>query len=414
MRAPYHAPSSVTNTATAPSSLARGLAEILALFRSHPDDLSKSELALLSGLSRTTINQRLEPLLAAGLLVPSADDRRDRGRPPERFGIDAERGVVLVADMGASGLRVALCDMRARVLVERVESSDVTKGPAKVLSRVAELFDDMLADYGQGPSAVSGIGLDVPGPVDHERGRVVTPPIMTGWHDFDIPAFFQPRFDCPVAVEKDTNAMAFGEHRLVHSTVDDLVFVKIGTGIGSGLIVGGNIYRGADGAAGDVGHIQIKWDHPSPAPICRCGKLGCVEAYAGGWALQRDLRDAGVDVSSVGDVARLIRDGHPEATQLYRRASAIVGWAISDMVNVVNPRIVVLGGQLVGLDDLLFASVRETVYRRSLPLATRSLQIVPTSLGEKVGVHGLSRLVLDEVFGPIGIHRLLEKKSGAS
>jgi len=139
-----------------------------------------------------------------------------------------------------------------------------------------------------------------------------------------------------------------------------------------------------------------------------------VEAYAGGWALQRDLRGAGVDVSSVGDVVRLIRDGHPEATQLYRRASAIVGWAISDMVNVVNPRIVVLGGQLVGLDDLLFASVRETVYRRSLPLATRSLQIVPTSLGEKVGVHGLSRLVLDEVFGPIGIQRLLEKKSGAS
>lgn len=385
-----------------------GIGEMFGLLRKHPEGLTKSELARLSGLSRTTINQRLDVLQTAGLLSPAAQEAWTGGRPADRFLIDGEGAFILVADMGASGLRVALCDIHANVVAERSEDFDITAGPMAVLTRVQTRFLEILAGQARTADDVIGIGIDVPGPVDHASGRVVTPPIMTGWHDFDVPGFFTPQFGGLVSVEKDVNAMAFGEHRLSYPEIDDLVFVKVGTGIGTGIIATKEIYRGADGAAGDIGHIQIGDDLDGARPMCRCGRLGCVEAYAGGWAIQRDLRMAGVEVASVRDVVRLIQQGHPEATRLYRRAATTLGSAISDIVNLVNPRVLVIGGQLATVDDLLFAAVREVVYRRSLPLATRNLQIVPSRLGAHVGIHGLARLVLDDVYDSRRIEAFLD------
>lgn len=394
------------------SSLMHGLAATFGLFRSHPRGLTKTEVARLSGLSRTSINQRLEPLLDKRLLVPLPVEASTGGRPAERFVLNPEIGNVLVADVGASGVRAALCDANAHIHAHRYVPIDVASGPLPVLEHVTELFHALLAENGESANAVSGIGIDVPGPVDHENGRVISPPIMTGWHDFDIPGFLGPRFDAPVLVEKDVNAMAFGEHRVAHPRVPMLVFVKVGTGIGTGIVAFGEIYRGADGAAGDIGHIQITEGAADP-PLCRCGNVGCVEAHAGGWALQRDLTALGLEVHSVTEVLQVIRDGHPEATRLFKAAAGVIGSAVSDIVNLLNPRIVVLGGQLAGVEDVLFAVVREVVYRRSLPLATRRLQIIPSTLGEQAGVAGLARLVADRVWDADGMARLLERAPAA-
>ncbi len=391
-------------------STAGGASAIFALFRAHPHGLTKTELARLAGVSRTTINQRLEPLLAAGLLAPAEEEARTGGRPADRFVVNRAHAVVLLADMGATAMRAAVCDMNAMVLAERSALYDITTGPIPVLTHVAGLFAELLQEVGKTPLDVCGIGIDVPGPVDHDSGRVISPPIMVGWHDFDIRQFFRASFECPVLVAKDVNAMAFGEHRMAHPDTENLVFVKIGTGIGTGIIIGGSIYRGSDGAAGDVGHIQIAPEASSDPPVCRCGKVGCVEAYAGGWALQRDLRELGHHVPTMGDVVQLTREGHPDATRLFRRAMNILGTAISDLVNVLNPRIVVLGGRLAAVDDFLFAGIREVVYRRSLPLATRKLEIVPSTLAEHAGVYGLARLVLDDVYSPARITRLLDTR----
>lgn len=403
--------STVTDWSSPTSSLS-GCCALLALFRAHPDGLTKSELARLSGVSRTTVNQRLEPLLTAGLLVPAGAEARTGGRPADRFVVNPSRAAVLLADMGATGLRAAMCDMNGAVLAERLEPSDITAGPVPVLTRIADLFARLLDDTDTTATNVCGIGVDVPGPVDHATGRVISPPIMTGWHDFDIPEFFRPTFQCPVVVEKDVNAMASGEHRLAHPDASDLVYVKFGTGVGTGIITGRQIYRGADGAAGDVGHIQITLEGEGPPPVCRCGRTGCVEAYAGGWALRRDLRELGHDVSTMSEVLQLTRDGHPDAIRLFMRATNVLGTAISDLVNLLNPRIVVLGGQFAAVDDFLFAGVREVVYRRSLPLATRRLEIVPSTLADHAGVHGLAGLVLDEVYSPAQIARLLGTTAG--
>jgi len=381
---------------------------VLKLFREDRTPLTKADVMQRTGLSRTAVNKRLDLLLHAGILETADGEARTGGRPADRFQLNARRGVVLIADTGATGMRVAICDLRADVLREVYEVIDTTDGPESVLGEVARVFGLLLSETGWSRDQVAGIGIDVPGPVDHATGRVVSPPIMTGWHDYDIPAFFAADYSCPVIVEKDANAMAFGEHRLVYPTADNLVFVKFGTGLGTGMVINREIYRGSSGAAGDIGHIPLTMREDDDAPMCRCGNIGCVEAYASGWALARDLRELGHSIDTVNDVADSIRARNTDAIRLVRAASTVIGRALSDLVNIVNPQIIAIGGQLVTPDDLLLAGVREIVYSRSLPLATRSLQIVRSELDERAGVHGLARLALDEAYSVERINVLVE------
>ena len=193
--------------------------------------------------------------------------------------------------------------------------------------------------------------------------------------------------------------MAVGEHRFSFPEVAHMIMLKVGTGVGSGLIASGRVHRGADGAAGDIGHIRLAlpegWDEE---PLCRCGNYGCVEAYAGGWAMARDLRSAGKDVQNVNDVLHCLRSGDTTAQQLLRRSGRILGLAVADAVSLFNPSVVAVCGQLADTDELLLAGIREIVYQRSLPLATRNLQIVRSQLDPRAGLLGLSLLLSAEIF----------------
>jgi predicted NBD/HSP70 family sugar kinase len=376
------------------------------VFRSQ-SHLTRADVMQRTGLSRSTVNQRLDALLAAGLVVSSGGGASTGGRPAGQFSFNKDRGVLLVADIGATGMRIAVCDLVGTVAAERERPIDVAAGPETVLTAVADLFRQLLAEARRAPAEVYGIGIDVPGPVDFGRGRVVSPPIMSGWDGYDIPTWFRRAYDCPVLVDKDVNAMAFGEQRSVYPDVAQLLMIKLGTGVGAGIVVDGRVYRGADGAAGDIGHIQLTVPDADQEPVCRCGNTGCVEAYAGGWALVRDLREAGREVSTVQEAVGLIRTGDLTAVRLARRAGRIVGGAIADAVSLFNPRVVVIGGQLARVEEQLFAGIREMVYRRSLPLATRNLQIVGTRLEKRAGLVGLALLLADGIFAPERIEQLL-------
>jgi predicted NBD/HSP70 family sugar kinase len=385
-----------------------GLGEVLGLFRAQPS-LTRTDVMQQTGLSRSTVNQRLDALLAAALVLPSGEGSPTGGRPASRFTFNGDRGVLLVADIGATGMRTALCNLRGEVGAERERTMDVAAGPQAVLSAADEMFARLLADAGRTPAEVHGIGIDVPGPVDFASGQVVSPPIMSGWDRYDIPGWFDARYNCPVLVDKDVNAMAFGEQRIAYPGVEQLLMLKAGTGIGAGLIIGGEVYRGANGAAGDIGHIQVTVDGADIEPVCRCGNTGCVEAYAGGWALVRDLRAAGHELATVDDAVNLIRTGDLTAVRLARRAGRIIGHAVADAVSLFNPRVVVIGGQLARIEEQLFAGIREMVYRRSLPLATRNLQIVAATLDTRAGLVGLALLLADGIFAPGRIESLFER-----
>jgi predicted NBD/HSP70 family sugar kinase len=382
---------------------------ILTLFRAGRP-LTRADVIRGSGLSRATANQRLDTLIAAGLVIAEEPATSTGGRPPGLFAFNRNRGVLLVADLGATAMRVALCDLGGTVLTEVEEPIDVSDGPIVVLKVVSEHFAKLLAETGHSTTDVLGIGLDVPGPVDFASGRVVSPPIMTGWDRFDIPGWFTGTYDCPVVVDKDVNAMAVGEHRFSFPDVSHMMMLKVGTGVGSGLIADHNVHRGADGAAGDIGHIQLTLpDERGTEPLCRCGNFGCVEAYAGGWAMARDLRASGKDVQTVNDVLRCLQTGDVTAQQLLRRAGRILGRAVADAVNLFNPRIIAVCGQLAHTDEQLLAGIREIVYQRSLPLATRNLQIVRSRLDPRAGLLGLSTLLSEEIFSLERLGRLIDR-----
>jgi predicted NBD/HSP70 family sugar kinase len=390
-----------------------GPGAILALFRSGQAQ-TRGDVARLTGLARATVSQRLDALLAAGFLSAVGEGASTGGRPPGRFAFDPHQGVFLVADVRAGETRIAVTDLQGNVVASRSVAIEVAAGPKPVLDVIRSGHDLLLDEIGRSRSDVRGTGVCLPGPVEFATGRVISPPIMPAWDRFDVPTYLGHADDSPVLVDNDVNAMAIGEQRTCWPQHPDMLMIEAGTGIGAGLITHGELYRGARGAAGDLGHIPYA---PSEGldgePVCRCGNVACVEAYAGGWALARDLQAMGHDVQTTADVVELIRARHPDVLPLVRRAARVLGLAIADAVSLLNPSLVVIGGVLTLADEPLLAGIREVVYRRSLPLATRNLQITVSRLGDGAAIAGLTLMLGDRVFAPDVIDARLGDRSGS-
>ena len=385
-----------------------GLVTVLDYVRTH-GSTTRPNLVQATGLSRAVVTQRVGELLERGLLVEGELGRSTGGRAPRILRFPAESGHLLVADLGATSVDVALADLSGKILAHVQEPCDISAGPEEVLDRVEELFVRSLVDAEQRPGSLWGIGIGVPGPVEFDSGRPVAPPIMPGWDRYAVRERFASHH-VPVWVDNDVNIMALGERRAgIARGHDNVVFIKIGTGIGAGIIVDGRLHRGAQGCAGDVGHMQVTDD---PAVVCRCGNVGCLEAIAGGGALGRGGEAAAGDgrsrflaavlheKGSVGahDVARGATHGDPTCVALLTHAGQLVGHMLASVVNFFNPSLIVVGGGVAGAGDLLLAAIRETVYRRSLPLATRELVVTRSALGDTAGVVGAAAIVTDELF----------------
>jgi glucokinase-like ROK family protein len=376
---------------------------------------SRSELVERTGLGRAIVSQRVGELIERGLVLEGDPGPSTGGRPPRQLTFRADAGHLLVADLGATSVDVALTTLDGRILGHHDEPAEIEAGPDVGFARVEELFDQLLATTHLVPGRLWGIGIAVPGPVEFATGRPISPPIMPGWDGYRIRERFATRYGAPVWVDNDVNVLALGEWRSgVAAGHDDVVVIKIGTGIGAGIISGGRLHRGAQGSAGDVGHIQVSDD---PAVICRCGNVGCLEALAGGGALGRAGEEAARDGRSARlrtaldqrgrvtaeDVARAASAGDPVAVAMLQGAGRRVGSMLASIVNFFNPSLVVIGGGVANSPDQLLASIRETVYRRSLPLATRDLLIQRSSLGGLAGVIGGSSMVVDELFSRAAI-----------
>ena len=227
---------------------------------------------------------------------------------------------------------------------------------------------------------------------------------MPGWNLYPVGERLGERFSAPALVDNDVNIMALGEYWSNWRDEEFLLFVKIGSGIGSGIVTHGRVHRGADGAAGDIGHIHLP-DHDDV--ICRCGNLGCLEAIAGGAALATQLRDLGVEASTGRDVVAQVLHGQHDAVRLIRQAGHAIGGVLATCVNMLNPAVIVIGGDLAGAGEPLLAGIREVVYRRSLPLATGSLRIVPSELGDVAGITGAAVMVIETILSPAAIDALI-------
>jgi predicted NBD/HSP70 family sugar kinase len=386
-----------------------GAGAMLHLIRDE-EAVTRAELARRTGLARSTVAQRVDALIAQRLVYEAGGSESTGGRPPTLLAFNHDAGVVLVADLGATHSRLAVSDLAANPLAELAEDIDIALGPERVLDWVRDRFLKLLGQADRDQADVRGIGVGVPGPVAFHTGQPVSPPIMPGWDGFSIPGWFADYYDVPVLVDNDVNIMAVGEHWTYWRAVEHLLFIKVGTGIGCGIVAGGHIHRGAQGAAGDIGHIRLSGQDDV---VCRCGNLGCLEAVAGGRALAERLTDAGAEAKTSRDVVELVRAGNPLATRLVREAGRHLGEVLAEAVNFFNPGVIVIGGDLGQVHEQLLAGVREVTFRRSLPLATGELNTVPSQLGDRAGVIGAAIMALDRVLSPEAIDRAMREGAAA-
>ncbi|MEA2401100.1 MAG: hypothetical protein QOK00_1503, partial [Thermoleophilaceae bacterium] len=224
------------------------------------------------------------------------------------------------------------------------------------------------------------------------------------WDNHPISDELGDHYDAPVLVDNDVNIMALGEHWSAWPDSEHLLYVKVGTGIGCGIVAGGEIHRGAEGAAGDIGHIRVTSDE---SVVCRCGNLGCLEAVAGGGAIAARLTESGVEAHGSRDVVAQVRAGNGDAVRLVRQGGRMLGTVLASLVNFFNPAVIVIGGDVAEAHEQLLAGVREVVYQRSLPLATRHLRVVRNSLGDRAGVTGAAVMVIEHVLAPDAVDRAL-------
>ncbi|WP_344106295.1 ROK family protein [Myceligenerans crystallogenes] len=383
-----------------------GAGDMFQLFRDGAPR-TRASLVTETGQSRSTVAARIDALRSIGLLAPAGEATSTGGRPPSTFAFDPASHLAMGVDLGATHARIAVTDLAAEPITMIDEPLAIADGPDRVLTWVAETGRKLVAQTGREMEDLVGIGIGLPGPVDHRTGRPVNPPIMPGWGDSDVPAELFARLGAPVMVDNDVNIMALGEHRTTAPDVDDLLFVKVATGIGAGVIMDGHLRRGAQGAAGDLGHIAV----PGPADIpCRCGNTGCLEAVAGGGAIAARLRQQGIAVETTQDIVDLVRSGDVAAGQAVRQAGRDIGSVLAASVSLLNPARIVVGGILAGAGEHLMAGIREVVYQRSLPLATRDLRITPSEAGAPAGVVGAATLVTEQYLAPSSVETLITAK----
>jgi predicted NBD/HSP70 family sugar kinase len=357
---------------------------------------TRSELAASTGFARSTITARIDELLRTGFIAPVEDAASTGGRPSARVAFNATARVVAAADIGATHATVAILDLAGNTLVRGTEEIQIATGPDPVLTWLTEKIDSLVAGLGRKKTDVIAVGIGLPGPVEHSSGKPSQPPIMPGWNGFDVPRYVQRSYDVAVLVDNDVNIMALGERAVSWPETDNMIFLKVATGIGSGIISSGQLQRGADGSAGDVGHIAIG---RAAGIACRCGNVGCLEAIAGRPAIAAALRAEGVDLRD-GDVVALVREGNLLASQIVRQAGRDIGEVLNMCVSVLNPSVIVIGGSMAEVSDQLIAGMREVVYSRSTPLATQHLSIVPARTGADAGVIGAGIMAIDYVLAP--------------
>ena len=362
--------------------------------------VTRPQLAEATGLARSTIASCLVALERRGLITsggtPSVSS--NRGRPAERIVISPDAGVILVIDLTPHHIGVALASLDQTLLASR-RITFMPEAPEVTLDAAIELARDTMKGAGVAESSLRTVVVSFPGPVDVKLGMPVRPPIMPGWDSFPITTYLGNEFGCSCHVDNDVNLMALGEARVLPDDQCPLLVVKIGTGIGGGFVTAkGELHRGADGAACDIGHLSVAG---AEDVICSCGNVGCIEAVASAEAIAKELRvvTGNPDLTQI-DLRRAARTGDPVAIRLIRDAAARIGGVVASLVHVYNPARIVVAGPLTEVTDDLLAGIRSVAYQRALPLATRNLTLAHSVIGEMAGVVGAVVLGIEYVFSP--------------
>lgn len=385
----------------------------LDLIRFATGGISRIELSRQIGLTRAALTAIVNDLINAGL-VRESDGQHPGGRIPINLEINPDIGRVLGIDIGSTHVTIVLANYQAQVLAETNAPMDVRLGPESCLNRLEKIILDWLPTTKVSLQDVTAAAVGVPGPVVSDTGVVGAPPIMPGWDKFPIRDWLEEHLGCPVSLGNDAELGALGEWAFGAGRGEtNLAYIKVGTGIGAGFLLDGQIYRGTTGSAGEIGHITLEED----GPLCSCGNRGCLEAMAGGRSLAQRaqtgvrkgrrtmLSEIGpTDSITAQDVINAARRGDLFSQQLITESGYHLGTAIAGLVNLINPEIIVVGGGVAQLGDLLLDPIRKAVKERSLLVSWQAVRISAAVLGRRSSAMGAVAQALS-----MSLHRIAER-----
>ncbi len=365
---------------------------IIDLIRFTPGGISRVELARQLGLTRAAVTTIVNDLLEKNIICED-EHKSTGGRTPIVLEINPRRGRVVGVDIGATHANIILADYSARVIRDHEFPLRIGDGPEVCLQMVDEGLRELLAKESLQLSDISAVGVGVPGPVVVEVGLVSAPPIMPGWDNFPIRDRLEELWGCPVTVNNDAELGALGEWAYGAARGErNIAYIKVGTGVGAGLLLGGQIYRGSTGSAGEIGHFTIDEN----GPRCSCGNRGCLEAMAGGYAISaRAVQQikAGhrtvlaeiepITAITARDVISAARRGDLVAQQIVIDGGRHLGTAIASLVNLINPSMVIVGGGVAQIGDLLLEPIRQSVKARSLRVSSSAVRVTEALLGRR-------------------------------
>jgi predicted NBD/HSP70 family sugar kinase len=356
--------------------------------------VSRADIARRTGLARSTVSTLVNELLGAGLLVERGapdDGGTTQGRPPVLLSFDPGAGAVIGMHFDHPVLRVAVADLGYTILAEATVPVDVDHDAQDSLDAAVALIDEVLVTSGVERERLLGAGAALAGPIDSATGTVGSSAILPGWVGLSLAQELEARLGLPVHVDNDANVGALAESVLgAGRGVSEMAYIMLGSGIGAGLIIGGQVYRGSGGTAGEIGHVLVD-EH---GPLCRCGNRGCLETYAGADALLDLLRRQHGDALTVDGLVQLARDGDAACQRVIADAARFVGVAAATLCNQLNPELIVIGGELAQTGQLLLDPLRESIVRYAIPAAAEDVRVVTGELGERAELLGALVLVL--------------------
>ena len=386
----------------------------LDLIRFSGTGLSRTELAERMGLTRAAISLIIKELLDSKVVIETESRSAPSGRPPIVLEVNPKFGLVGAIDMGATHLSIALADFTARIYQEVEYPFDIKAGPEVCLKMVDEGFCNMLKEHGFSLEDISAIGVGVPGPVITEAGMVIAPPIMPGWDRYPIKTTLEKKWGCPITLNNDAELGALGEWAYGAGRGEkNIAYIKVGSGVGAGLIINQQIYGGTTGAAGEIGHLTIVEN----GPLCSCGNHGCLEAFAGGHAIAEQgrilaksgkrtlLTDIPAENIRAIDVAEAARRGDLYAQEILRRAGTYIGIAIAGLINLFNPSVVIIGGGISQVGDIMTIPIRQAVRERAMHASEQSVRITTGMLGRRSLLIGATVQAIN-----VAIHTAAENK----
>jgi glucokinase-like ROK family protein len=373
--------------------------------------ISRTDISRITNWSRPKVTAIINRMINRGFVVEVGEGDSGGGRRPRLLRLNSRLGYIAGVDIGATSIDLALADLNTQVLARDSTPAEVRGEPAALLGEVERRLLELVRRQGLRPDQVLGVGVGVPGPVDFAKGVLVAPPLMPAWENFPIRSFFHRTFpNAVISIDNDVNIMALGELRAgAGRGIDNFLFIKIGTGIGAGIISHGLVHRGSTGSAGDIGHICAD----RSGPICRCGNIGCLEIMAAGPAIAARAMEAAQSGASPAlarklaanggklraeDVGAAAREGDRAAIELIQSSGQMIGDVLAGLVNFFNPSLILIGGGVSKIGNQLLASIRQAVLRRSTALATHDLGISYSPMGAEAGVTGAIHLALDHLF----------------